>query len=386
MIIRPTRLEIYRTTLPLRRAKRAPAAPAAAAAVVVGVQFEDGHVGWGEALARETITGESTESVIEDLQTVIWPRWAGQTLSPDPEPLMPNLYEGRCINAALCAFDLACVRRLFDDETEIASDVLQALSGRTQMRREIDVPVSGVLGQRPRRKTGRHIHLMQWYGIDHFKMKLSDDETHDAGVIQAARRQLGKGLAEGTSTLRVDVNGQWSADETPQRVTALKALGICAVEQPIYCAAQELVDLSRTCSLPLIADESLLTEADAEILLAEPHDIWWNIRLCKNGGLVRSLRLAQLAARNGVTFVVGCAAGQSSLLSAAQRCMLRLGPGPRFVEGNYGRWALRGDITTRTLTFGYGGRLKPLTISNLGVTVDPAKLGQFGQRVATLTA
>jgi len=73
-------------------------------------------------------------------------------------------------------------------------------------------------------------------------------------------------------------------------------------------------------------------------------------------------------------------------LSAAQRRFLEWGPSPRFVEGNYGRFLLTDDLTTQSLRFGYGGRLKPIRTPGLGVSVDPEKLARYGKLLKRLTA
>jgi muconate cycloisomerase len=153
----------------------------------------------------------------------------------------------------------------------------------------------------------------------------------------------------------------------------------------VFCSAADLVELARRCELPLIADESLLTMGDAQALLAAGQKVWWNIRLSKNGGLAHSLALANLAAERGVPFVIGCMVGESGILSAAQRRLLELAPPPRFVEGNYGRFLLRDDLTRPSLRFGFGGRLKTLRGPGLGVEVDLAKLDTSGRLVESLS-
>jgi len=252
--------------------------------------------------------------------------------------------------------------------------------------------VTGVLGSADAGKTARRLRLMWWYGLRDFKLKLGLGPAADSANLAVAGARLAGALAAGRCTLRVDVNGGWTADETPARVVELRAMGVCAVEQPVFCGASELVELARRCELPLIADESLLTDRDAEALLAEPAKVWWNIRISKNGGLVRAGRLAARAASAGSTVVLGCMVGESGILSAAQRRLLQVlgtpvgavGPGVRFVEGNYGRLLLAGDIVRRSPRFGYGGRLSVLGGAGLGVEVDPARMARWARRVATL--
>jgi len=183
--------------------------------------------------------------------------------------------------------------------------------------------------------------------------------------------------------LRVDVNGAWSAEEVPRRVAELKRWGVCVVEQPTYGTAAELVDLAGRCELPLMADESLLTAADADVLAAEPQRVWWNIRISKNGGPGPAAALARKAAAAGIPFTIGCMVGESSILSAAQRRLLGEVPQPRFVEGNYGRWLLSGDLARRSLRFGFGGRLRAL---RKAVAVDERRLQRYGRHLLTQRA
>ncbi len=149
------------------------------------------------------------------------------------------------------------------------------------------------------------------------------------------------------------------------------------------------MDLARRCSLPLMADESLLTERHAKTFLGESDAskrLWWNLRLSKNGGLLPTLELMNLAARNHVPFTLGCMVGESSILSAAQRRLLQLGPVPRFIEGNYGRYLLGDDLLTgrKSLRFGYAGALRTLKNDGLGINVSQEKIDKYGELVASL--
>jgi L-alanine-DL-glutamate epimerase-like enolase superfamily enzyme len=454
MSIRAVQLDVYRTAIAMRSFEHAAATRNQAEAVVVRAVFSDGVSGWGETLPRPYVTGETLESVVADLEGLIWPALAELDFSGVEAEVAAALAaiptagaDGRCINAAACAAELACVdahlkrRGLASpagllgvaehphpalratlprqgggdhphrpeghlprqgggdhphrpeghhprqgggdaEETGSGSRDTQELAASTGW---ILPRVTGVLGSADAGKTARRLRLMRWYGLRDFKLKLGLGPAADSANLAIVRARLAGALAAGRCTLRVDVNGGWTADETPARVVELRAMGVCAVEQPVFCGASELVELARRCELPLIADESLLTDSDAEALLAEPAKVWWNIRISKNGGLVRTGRLSARAAAAGSTVVLGCMVGESGILSAAQRRLLQaLGASVRFVEGNYGRLLLAGDIVRRSPRFGYGGRLSVLGGAGLGVEVDPARMARWARRVATL--
>ncbi len=351
----------------MRSFEHAAASRNVAEAVVVRVEFDDGSAGFGETLPREYVTGETIDSVIADLGELYWPALAGQSFDrlEDLSKIRAVTAEKRCTNAAACAVELAFMDRLWPAEKGA----------------KISSRVSGVLGSGNPDKTARRLRLMWLFGLRDFKLKLGIDPDTDHENLKLVGAKLESAIAAGKATLRVDVNGGWDADTTPERISELLQYGVSLVEQPIYCSAQELVELARRCELPLMADESLLTADDAQTLLTEPKRIWWNIRISKNGGLGAAMELSRLAASGGVNFTAGCMVGESGLLSAAQRRLLQAGPCPRFVEGNYGSFLLGGDIIDRPIRFGLGGRLKVLPGPGLGVTVSPAKLARWGKLV-----
>ncbi|MCD6304034.1 MAG: hypothetical protein J7M21_03630 [Planctomycetes bacterium] len=384
MSIRCTRLDIYRTAIPMRSFEHAAASRSVAEAIIVRAEFSDGLAGWGETLPRRYVTGETLESVPADIEQVIWPVLAGRSWS-DPSALcgaIPVSAGGRCINAAACAVELACVDWLI--RSGRAGEIGLAPGPR---RAAPAVRISGVLGSADPARTARRLGLMRWFGLRDFKLKLGFGEEIDAENLRVVVRRIGRAVAAGRCTLRVDVNGGWDLDTAPQRIAELKALGVCAVEQPVSCPAGRLVDLARHCELPLMADESLITDADAGELLAEPRKVWWNVRISKNGGLLRAMSLIARAAEAGAVVLNGCMVGESGVLSGAQRRLLAwAGPRVRWAEGNYGRFLLSDDLTRPSPRMGFAGRLRPIRTAGLVPAVEPAKLRRYGRRVAALRA
>lgn len=361
---RPVELTIYRSRLPMRSFEHAAARRAQAEAVLCRVRLRDGREGWGETLPRTYVTGETIESVCDDLQAVCWPAVAGRTLTAEnlqetPPRCAPD---GRCINAAACALELAVLD---------ATDGFRALG---KSRRTIAPRVSGVLGSANPWKTLRRLIAFRLLGLRDFKLKLGFDAETDRANLRVVSRRLKRGLGRGRFTLRVDVNGGWSAGDTPSRAGELKQLGVCVIEQPFFGPAETLAEVAERCPLPLMADESLLTRDDARTL-CRSRSVWWNLRISKNGGLTTALAMARLAEENEIPWTLGCMVGESGILSAAQRRLLQVGPQPRFVEGNYGRLLLKRDLAARSPRFGFRGKLKPLAGPGLGVRLASKAVG-----------
>ena len=369
MGILPAKLDLYRTAIPMRGFQHAAASRKVAEAIVVKLTLTDGRIGWGETLPRDYVTGETLESVVSDISELHWPAYCRQ-----PSAMLDQKADGRVVTAAACP---------------VATAHLDAINGFGQLGElssRIDARVSGVLGSTEPAMITKHLRLMRLAGLRDFKLKLGFDEQIDAENLRIVSDKLGRQIARGKCTLRVDVNGGWDIDSTPDRVDEMFSAGVCAVEQPVYCPAGQLIELAGKCKLPLMADESLLTTDDAQTLLAEPQRIWWNIRVSKNGGPARSLALAKLAGENGVKFTLGCMVGETGILSAAQKRVLQLCPRPRFVEGNYGEFLLSDDLTTSSPRFGYGGKLKAIGGGGLGVSVSQESVDRYCELLKTLPA
>jgi muconate cycloisomerase len=121
-------------------------------------------------------------------------------------------------------------------------------------------------------------------------------------------------------------------------------------------------------------DESLCGYPDAVEAIRHGTADLLNVRLSKCGGIIPSLRIIGLAQRSGLGIQLGCHPGETSLLSAAGRHVASRVDGLRYVEGSYDRHILAANLTQHDVTFGYGGRARPLTGPGLGVDVDPAAL------------
>jgi L-Ala-D/L-Glu epimerase len=379
MTDRPIRLDIFKTALPMRSFEHAAATRKVAESIVVRLTSESGRVGWGETLPRAYVTGETLESVPADIESLFWPHLRECQGRNEVRTLLPQLtlqVDGRAVTAARCAIELA------------AMQAYETFSPDGWSPPEEWPSVSGVLGSADPAKTARKLRLMRWYGLRHFKLKLGFSDEVDQANLRAVHRQLARGLSDGRFTLRVDVNSAWSYNDTPAKVAQLRReFGVCAVEQPTKARPARFVDLAMTCELPLIADESAVTEDDVEVLLGAEGRVWLNVRISKNGGLGPAMRLARLARANGVPYVLGCMVGESGILSLAQRSMLASGASPGMLEGNFGQFLLKDDLTATSPRFGYRGRIWPVGGGRGGLYIPQVrgdKLQQYGTLLKTL--
>ena len=118
-----------------------------------------------------------------------------------------------------------------------------------------------------------------------------------------------------------------------------------------------------------MADESIVTLADARALINTDACDFFNLRLSKCGGLSRTLRVARMAEANGIRLQVGCQVGETAILSAAARHLVAYLESVAFVEGSYGTLLLEEDVSREPVHFGHGGRASLLKGQGLGVNV-----------------
>jgi len=119
--------------------------------------------------------------------------------------------------------------------------------------------------------------------------------------------------------VRVDANEGWSTkEEALRRIEWLAQDGhVQFVEQPMPAStrADDLIWLKDRSPLPLFADESYHTAADADHCAACFHGV--NVKLAKTGGVTGAFEALNAARARGLKTMIGCMIETSVLISAA---------------------------------------------------------------------
>ncbi|RPE12111.1 dipeptide epimerase [Chitinophaga lutea] len=128
-----------------------------------------------------------------------------------------------------------------------------------------------------------------------YKIKLGTKE--DIAIITELRKHT-------TATFRVDANCAWGVDETLRNAAAFKNLGVEFIEQPMPAADWDgMKKVFSESTLPLIADESCIVEADVQKCHGYFHGI--NIKLTKCGGITPARRMILEAKSLGMKVMTG---------------------------------------------------------------------------------
>ena len=138
-----------------------------------------------------------------------------------------------------------------------------------------------------------------------YKIKLGT--SHDMEIIHELRKHT-------NAVFRVDANCGWYADKAIALSHELKSLNVEFIEQPLPAGDEGYRRVFEESALPIIADESCITEADVAKCAGLFHGI--NIKLVKCGGLTPARRMISHARELGLKVMVGCMTESSVGISA----------------------------------------------------------------------
>jgi muconate cycloisomerase len=348
--------------------------------VVVKLTADSGESGYGEGLPRPYVTGEKVSSCLDHIQRVLLPQ-VGQHDFKEPgshtgpmallseiDALLPYGENGSVIafNASRAAIELAlidlllkqnkkCLGSLILPHTESVTYSAVITADSTDMVRMIALKCRG-------------------YGIKQIKIKVGMGDDHDR--IAAVRDAVGESVS-----LRVDANGAFDIKEALALISSIQPFTIESIEQPLPRGdVNALAHVKKNSPILVMTDESLITEEDAAELIEKEACDLFNLRISKNGGVYRTVRLAEMAREAGIGFQLGCQVGETAILSAAGRHAAAYLNDAKFVEGSYGRLLLEEDIADESVQFGYAGKAPLLTGPGLGIRVREDLLQKYADK------
>ena len=262
--------------------------------IVVIIRTTDGCAGYGECSPYMTINGESIDTCFVVAQYFAKVLKGKNAL--DIEGCITAMDKVIYANSsAKSAFDIA----LHDIASQHAGVPLyQFLGGANNKVLETDMTVS--IGTPE--KMQRDAIKFKEQGFPAIKVKLGEAKNADIERIKAIREGIGM-----EHPLRIDANQGWqTAENAIEILNGLESYNIEHCEEPIArWRFMELSKVSAACSIPIMADECLGDEHDAERLIYLKACPMFNIKLGKSGGIFKGLKIAQLGAQAGLHMQVG---------------------------------------------------------------------------------
>jgi muconate cycloisomerase len=262
-----------------------------------------------------TVRIHTDEGVSGNGEATVAPAWSGEnqaTAAALIEGLLSRLLVGldpMSINYLLDQIDRFLIANPF---TKAALEMaLLDLRGRVLgqpvamllggARREGRIPLKFSIGAFSPKEAARVARHAASIGLKAVKVKVGLTVEEDIARVQAVRSELGSGFR-----VAVDANSGWTETDAVRALASLERLEVNALEQPLRRGDfRGCCRLRQRTSIPLMLDESVFTRQDAmEAIRADACDLI-SIYPGKNGGITRSMEIAQIAAAAGIKCTIG---------------------------------------------------------------------------------
>jgi muconate cycloisomerase len=359
--------------------------------LLVKVHTDDGIVGLGEASCTPRWSGEDQVTSAHIINAYFAPLLVGESVDEVERlhvkftsAVAGNYFTKAAIEMALWdivgkSLGKPVWEQLGHSSRHTPCPVADAADGTRSVPATLRVPIKwSVSGVEP----AKAAEIAVWavgQGFKTMKVKVGIDPQSDLERTRAVREAVGTQVKLG-----VDANGGWP---TPQ--IAIETIGRLCDECDIYFAEQPvpagdhdaLAEVRRNVSVPIIADESIWTLEDAEMLArAEAADVF-SIYVGKAGGIGPAREIVQFANSVGIK----CTIGSNLELGVGSAAMIHLAMSSNGIDSDMypcdiiGPLFYEGDVLKEPLTIS-GGTVRMPDGPGLGVELDEDKVAKYRVR------
>jgi muconate cycloisomerase len=338
--------------------------------VLVRVHTDAGLVGLGEATLAPRWSGETSPGCVAALNGLIAPALVGE----DPRRINALRQKmDRCLK--LNPFTKAAVEMALWDLAgkALGVPVYQLLGGKV---RDV-VPIKMVVGAFDVPRAVRLAEQFLSWGVKCLKVKTGLDPAGDLARVRAVREVAGPDVPIG-----IDSNCGWDVATARRLLRELRPYDLLFAEQPVPPDDPEaLAEVRRGTDIPVMADESVFTPADAWQLARHRAADVLSVYPGKHGGIAATLEIAHLARAAGLT----CSIGSNLELGVGTAAMLHVAVAdPAIDSAKYpadliGPLYHDADLITQRLALGP----EAAHVSEgpgLGVDLDEEQLARYRER------
>ena len=367
--LRIDRVETVVVDIPLRRPHRfARAGMDTQPVLYVFVRTAGGVTGVGEGVVPggPWWGGESVETMQVNVERYLAPVLLGRRV----DEVAGLMREGTDVVAANLFAKTAVEVALHDSWARHLGVPLHTLLGGPV---RTSVPVTWALGTEPadvvveealgKLDTGLHRS---------FKLKMgAQDPADDVARITRVAETLA-----GVAGVRVDLNARWDRLTSLTHLPALAEAGVEMIEQPVPGHdVDALASINAALPVPVMADESLRTPADALRLAGTAAAGIFAIKTTKCGGLRASRAIAEVAAAAGIPCHAATSI-ESPIGTAASLHFACSAPAVTWGSELFGPLLMAEEMLVDPLVYDSEGLHVP-DGPGLGVELDPAQLRAF---------
>ncbi len=317
------------------------------------LETSSGIIGYGCAAPDEPVTGETASILIQDIESAVVPLLKGS------DPLRrTRLMQQLRIHLKNRPSLLASVNMaLLDILGKTCGLPMWKILGGFRDR----IKTSVTIGILPEKETLERAVYWKERGFRSLKLKGGLDVASDAVRLIRVREVVGKAME-----LRFDANQGFSVEESLRFVNETRKARLELMEQPTPKGAPELLRrVTRKVSIPVMADESLMTLRDAFRIARGDLADMVNIKLMKVGGIDEALQINSVAKAAGLEAMVGCM-DESALAIAAGLHFALASPNVLYADLD-GHMDLKNDPAAGAVIL-RKGTLFPTEAAGLGIT------------------
>jgi muconate cycloisomerase len=247
--------------------------------ILVRVRSSGGPEGLGEAAPLALRGGPDLARVASELREICAPSLEGTKLTPSTLAGLIAVCAGRgASRQALAAIDTA----LHDLAAKAEGEPVWRLLGAAQA---VPIPCNATLPAADPSLVAERAADWAAEGYTSFKLKLGARD--DVAQVAAVREAVGS-----EAHIRVDANGVWSAAEAVEMLSRLERFGIELAEQPA-ADLYALAEVRRRSRIPIAADESVVSEDDADRAIQFAACEVATVKVAKVGGIAAGLAVAR---------------------------------------------------------------------------------------------
>ena len=275
--------------------------------IVVIVNTDTGHVGYGEAPATAVITGDTLGSILDAIRGYIAPRLIGQDIA-DLNHITHLIQTAMEKNSSAKAAVEIAVHDLWG---QLYGAPLYKLLGGGDPAITTDITISVDYIDKMVADSLAAVER----GFESLKIKVGKDIGLDIERVKAIYSAV-----EGRALLRLDANQGWTAKQAVFAMQHLEEAGVVLelLEQPVKAADIEgLKYVTERVHTPVMADESVFGPSQVFDLIERRAADIINIKLMKTGGISNAVRIADIASLYGVQCMIGCMLESAISVAAA---------------------------------------------------------------------
>lgn len=338
--------------------------------VLVRIETDDGSVGWGEAAAAPTMTGETLESLVAAVH-LLAAALKGRAADDIDGALLAMRHRLYGNNGAKAAIEIA----LHDVVGKSAGLPVHALLGN---KRHSRIPLLGTIAGGDRDSEQEDAAMKKSAGITAYKIKVGlGTPEADAARTRAICDGLGPGMM-----ISADANQGFTAEEAIRYLQAVQDKGLHVLEQPVM--ADDLSGMARVAAaagnIAIAADEGIHSLDDIRRHHALNAARAASLKAIKLGGLRALVAAGRLCDELGMMVNVSCKTGESSIACAAALHAALVMPNIAYAL-TLTHGGLAADVTAQPIPI-VRGHVESLDRPGLGIDIDENAVSRYRVEIA----